>query len=71
MGMSEDKKLPEGLMGAKSMLNVEAQKELIDHAIEKSTKMSLKIFLIIFPVMIVTILLVVGVVFYFTGVWKP
>jgi hypothetical protein len=68
--MNEDKNLTDNLMSSKSMLNVDAQKELIDHAIEKSTKMSLKIFLIVFPVMIVTILLVLGVVFYFTGAWK-
>jgi hypothetical protein len=58
------------LLGEKSMLNVEAQKELIDHTIEASTKNALKIFAIVFPIMIIFILGTLFAVFYFVGVIK-
>jgi len=58
------------LMGEKSMLNVDAQKELIDHTIAASTRNALKIFAIVFPVMIIFILGTLFTVFYFAGVIK-
>jgi hypothetical protein len=61
----ENKHLDSELLGAKSMLNVEAQKELIDHTMEASRKNAIKIFLTIFPVMLVTIFLIVGGILYF------
>lgn len=58
------------LMSNKSMLNLEAQKELVDHTIKASTKNALKIFAIVFPTMIVFILGTLFAVFYFAGVIK-
>jgi hypothetical protein len=47
--------------GNKNVLNVEAQKELIDYTMKKSATFALKIFAIVLPV---TLLLILGV-FYF------
>jgi type VI protein secretion system component VasF len=57
--------ISEQLMGQKSMLNVDAQKELIDHTLEASRKNAIKIFLTIFPIMLLTIFLIVGGILYF------
>jgi hypothetical protein len=51
----------EGLIGSRSVLNVDAQKELIDFTIKKNMKMML----IAFPVVMVFMLGVMYVVFTF------
>ncbi len=61
---------PGNLMNRNSVLNVEAQKELIDHTIKASTRNALKIFFIIFPVMIIFIFSILFGVFYLTGAIK-
>jgi hypothetical protein len=58
------------LLGRKSILNVEAQKELIDHTIAASTKNALKIFAIVFPTMLVFIIGTLFAVFYLAGIIK-
>jgi len=51
----------EGLIGSRSVLNVDAQKELIDFTIKKNMKMMM----IIFPVIMVFMLGIMYVVFTF------
>lgn len=45
----------------KNLLNIEAQKELIDYTFKKSQSYMLKTFLIVFP----TILIFIGIIFLF------
>jgi hypothetical protein len=65
---SDTNNFPGNLMNRNSVLNVEAQKELVDHTIRASTRNALKIFFIIFPTMIVFILIILFGVFYLSGV---
>ncbi len=55
------------LLGPKSVLNIEAQKELINHTFKESRKNMMKIFLAIFPIMMGFVLLMVLTILYFTG----
>lgn len=55
------------LLGPKSVLNVEAQKELINHTFKESRKNIMKIFLTVFPIMIGFIVLMILTILYFTG----
>ena len=49
----------------KNILNVDAQKELIDYTMKKSIGYSLKIFLVVFPIMIIFVLSILYFVFHF------
>lgn len=66
----KNENLQNDLMGDKSVLNVEAQKELFAHNLELATRNSLKIFLIMFPVMLITIFGIVFGMLYFLGVFR-
>lgn len=54
-------------LGPKSILNLDAQKELIDHAFKQSRKNMLKIFLILFPSIIIMVVLMVIFLIVFLG----
>jgi hypothetical protein len=65
MNNNQNDKKMEDLMGDKSVLNIEAQKELFDHNLKSATNNALKIFFIIFPIMLIVILGIVFGTIYF------
>lgn len=64
--MEDKKSESEILVGPTSVLNAEAQKEVITHAFKEGRKN----FMILFPLMMLTIFGTVGLVLYFVGVLK-
>ena len=61
--MEKENAKSDNLTGRDSVLNVEAQKELIDYRMKVTQKFVLKTYLIIFPLVL---LLVAGVIFLTT-----
>lgn len=66
--MNQDPQLINSIMSNKSVLNVDAQKELINHTIAVSTKTYLKVYFLVFFVTLITIGVIIFGVFYLTGV---
>jgi hypothetical protein len=52
----------------KTILDVEGQKEIIDYSIKKSMSYVLKIFLIVFPIIIISAGLMVYIAFKFINI---
>ena len=60
----ENKKLED----SQSIHTLEDQKELVDHIMKGAGRNIVKMLLIIFPIVILTIIILLGALFYFLGV---
>jgi hypothetical protein len=58
------------LVGPQSILNLEAQKELVDYTLRAGRKNMLKILLVTFPIVIIIMGIFIGGLFYFLGIIK-
>lgn len=66
----ENNNLKDVLGGSRSILNVDAQKELIDHRIKAGTRGALKMFFIIFPTIFIFMGIMMYALFKFVGLIK-
>lgn len=65
---NQSKSVEEGIMGEKSILNVEAQKEIIDYSAKVRTRYALKTLFIVLPAVGIFVCVLLYVIYKFLGI---